>query len=76
MYFGAEHSVDLLGPVRNIVPFFDTQFTWVTPLVVGALVGWFMPKKDVQELELVDRNEKLREAKHKAADETGDVLGY
>lgn len=78
-YFSANslgNEIDLLAPLRDVVPFFNTDFTWVTPFIVGSLIGFFMPKRAVKEIELVDRNSQARKAKHDALAKSSDVIGY
>lgn len=41
---GYETPVDILGFLRDVVPFMNTDFSWVCPLLLAVVVGSVMPK--------------------------------
>lgn len=69
-----EKSIDLLGVLRDIIPFANSDFSWVAPLLLGVVVGSFFPKVQVNQLLLGDIDAPKRRRKQQAQEEFDDVI--
>lgn len=67
-------SIDLLGGLRDYIPLANTDFSWVTPLVLALVIGFLFPKKPVNNFLLGDVDAEARRKKQEAEEKYGEVL--
>ncbi|RIY31589.1 hypothetical protein CKF54_06365 [Psittacicella hinzii] len=72
--FYLDGAIDILGFVRDYIPFGNSDFSWFVPMLVGAAIGFCFPKQPVVTYLLGDKEKHRRARKQQAEDEFEDVV--